>query len=68
MEQYEKNIIPQIESIYNSFTPLEKTIADFFISNTEKIDLSSKSVSSRLYVSEASLSRFAKKCGYKGYR
>ena len=65
MEQYEKNIIPQIESIYNSFTPLEKTIADFFISNTEKIDLSSKSVSSRLYVSEASLSRFAKKCGYK---
>ena len=36
MEQYEKNIIPQIESIYNSFTPLEKTIADFFISNTEK--------------------------------
>lgn len=68
MEQYEKNIIPHIESIYNSFTPLEKTIADFFINNTEKIDLSSKSVSSRLYVSEASLSRFAKKCGYKGYR
>ena len=68
MEQYEKNISPHIESIYNSFTPLEKTIADFFINNTEKIDLSSKSVSSRLYVSEASLSRFAKKCGYKGYR
>lgn len=68
MEQYEKNIIPQIESIYNSFTPLEKTIADFFINNSEKTDLSSKSVSSRLYVSEASLSRFAKKCGYKGYR
>ena len=42
MEQYEKNIIPHIESIYNSFTPLEKTIADFFINNTEKIDLSSK--------------------------
>ena len=61
MEQYEKNIIPQIESIYNSFTPLEKTIADFFISNTEKIDLSSKSVSSRLYVSEASPVTFCKK-------
>ena len=43
MEQYEKNIIPQIESIYNSFTPLEKTIADFFINNSEKTDLSSKS-------------------------
>lgn len=68
MDEYEKNIIPHIESIYNSFTSLEKTIADFFINNTEKADLSSKSVSKRLYVSEASLSRFAKKCGYKGYR
>lgn len=68
MEPYEKNIIPQIEAIYGNFTPLEKNIADFFIHNEEKMDLSSKSVSKRLYVSEASLSRFAKKCGYKGYR
>lgn len=68
MEKYQKNIIPQIEAMYNSFTPLEKTIADFFIHSTEEEELSSKSVSARLYVSEASLSRFAKKCGYKGYR
>ena len=68
MEKYKKNMIPHIEAIYNSFTPLEKTIADFFINNTEVTDLSSKNVSSHLYVSEASLSRFAKKCGYKGYR
>lgn len=68
MEEYEKNIIPHIEAIYDNFTPLEKTIADFFIRNEEKKDLSSKSVSKNLYVSEASLSRFAKKCGYKGYR
>lgn len=68
MEEYEKNIIPHIEAIYDSFTPLEKTIADFFIQCDEKCDLSSKSVSKHLYVSEASLSRFAKKCGYKGYR
>lgn len=68
MEQYEKNIIPYIESIYHSFTPIEKTIADFFINNTEKLDLSSKSISKRLYVSESSLSRFSKKCGFKGYR
>lgn len=60
MEPYEKNIIPQIEAIYGNFTPLEKNIADFFIHNEEKMDLSSKSVSKRLYVSEASLSRFAK--------
>lgn len=68
MEEYEKNIIPHIEAIYDSFTPLEKSIADYFIKNDEKRDLSSKSVSKQLFVSEASLSRFAKKCGYKGYR
>ena len=48
MEPYEKNIIPQIEAIYGNFTPLEKNIADFFIHNEEKMDLSSKSVSKRL--------------------
>ena len=63
-----KDIIPHIESIYNSFTPLEKTIADYFIKNTDRSDLSSKHVAARLYVSEASLSRFAKKCGFHGYR
>lgn len=68
MQAYEKNIIPHIESIYSSFTPLERTIADFFIHNEDKADLSAKSVACRLYVSEASLSRFAQKCGYKGYR
>lgn len=68
MEVFEKNIIPHIEAIYDSFTVLEKTIADFFIHNEEQTDLSSKSVSQKLYVSEASLSRFAKKCGYSGYR
>lgn len=68
MEEYERNIIPHIEAIYENFTALEKTIADFFIRNEEKTDLSSKSISKKLYVSEASLSRFAKKCGYKGYR
>ena len=32
------------------------------------MDFSSKNISTLLYVSEASLSRFAKKCGFKGYR
>ena len=41
MEEYEKNIVPHIEAIYENFTPLEKTIADFFIHNEEKLDLSS---------------------------
>lgn len=68
MEQYEKTIIPRIESLYENFTPLERIIADFFIHNTEKMDFSSKNISKKLFVSEAALSRFSKKCGFKGYR
>lgn len=65
---YEKTIIPVIEAVYDNFTPLERNIADFFIHNTDKMDFSSKFISNHLFVSEASLSRFAKKCGFKGYR
>ena len=68
MEYYVKSVLPIIESNYENFTPLEKTIADFFIHNREKADFSAKAIAKRLFVSEASLSRFAKKCGYRGYR
>ena len=68
MEHYVKSVVPIIESNYSSFTNAERNIADFFIHNKETIDLSAKSVAETLFVSEASLSRFAKKCGYQGYR
>lgn len=68
MEYYVKSVIPIIESNYNKFTTVEKNIADFFIHNRKKVDFSAKAVAERLFVSEASLSRFAKKCGYRGYR
>lgn len=68
MEYYVKSVVPVIESNYDNFTTVEKNIADFFIQNREKVDFSAKAVAERLYVSEASLSRFAKKCGYRGYR
>ncbi|NCC43584.1 MAG: MurR/RpiR family transcriptional regulator, partial [Clostridia bacterium] len=68
MKYYKKTIVPLIESHYENLSAVEKNIADFFISNREKMDFSSKNISSMLFVSEASLSRFAKKCGYKGYR
>lgn len=68
MEYYVKSVVPMIESNYDNFTIVEKNIADFFIKNREKTDFSAKALSERLYVSEASLSRFAKKCGYRGYR
>ncbi len=68
MEYYVKSVVPIIKMNYDRFTTVEKSIADFFIENREKVDLSSKAMADRLYVSEASLSRFAQKCGYRGYR
>lgn len=68
MEYYIKSVVPIIERNYEKFTAVEKNIADFFLNNQAKVDFSSKAISDRLYVSEASLSRFAQKCGYRGYR
>ena len=68
MSLSKRKIIPLIESYYHTFTPLERTIADFFIHNTEEQDFSSRNISGLLYISEASLSRFAQKCGFHGYR
>lgn len=69
MEKLYKSVVPTIESVYDSLTNSEKTIADFFIQNNkEDIDLSASNVAELLHVSEASLTRFAKKCGFSGYR
>lgn len=68
MMQYEKSVIPKIESVYSNFTSLERNIADFFIQNTTRMDFSAHNIAQLLYVSEASLSRFAQKCGFSGYR
>ncbi|SHO43040.1 MurR/RpiR family transcriptional regulator [Anaerocolumna xylanovorans] len=58
----------KILKVYDEFTPVEKSVADFFLNNTKKMDFQSRNLSKLLYVSEATLSRFAKKCGFKGYR
>lgn len=47
---------------------VELVIADYFISNRERGDFSIKNIKNKLHVSEASLSRVAKKCGFKGFR
>ena len=65
---YQLTVIPVIEANYHRFTPMERIIADFFIRNTEEMDFSSKAVAGRLHVSEASLSRFAKKMGSGGFK
>ena len=68
MAEYENSVIPLIEANYDRFTAVEKLVADFYITNTKHMDFSAKHIARYLHVSEASLSRFAKKIGYGGYR
>lgn len=68
MSDNNKSIVPAIEARYDSMTQAEKQIADFFITNTQDGDFTIKELSTRIFVSEASISRFAKKCGFDGYR
>ncbi|EET62658.1 SIS domain protein [Marvinbryantia formatexigens DSM 14469] len=73
MKEDGKIPIPFIRTKYESFTQIEKCIADFFtdeerLSGYGTEELAAKNVAERLFVSEASLSRFAKKCGFRGYR
>lgn len=67
-EYYQNETKQKIEKNFEDMTQLEKSIGEFFIKNKSARDFSSKGISGLLYVSEASLHRFAKKCGYKGYR
>lgn len=68
MDYYNKSVVEIVESNYENFTEVEKNIADFFIYNNKREDFSSKSIAEKLFVSQASLSRFAQKCGFRGYR
>lgn len=69
MQDLSKSAVPIIESVYDTFTNSEKTVADYFIHNMEEDeDFSASNISKKLHVSEASLTRFSKKCGYSGYR
>ena len=63
-----ESIITIIIENYDHFTNVEKIIADYFITNRSRDDFSIKNIKNKLYVSEASLSRFAKKCGFRGFR
>ncbi len=68
MQYTEKSALPLIEAAYSNMTQTEKGIANYFLEENEPSDLSLKNMASLLAVSEATLVRFAKKCGFKGYR
>lgn len=64
-----QHLISQIEASLDQMTRLEKTIAGYFLDGQASLsDLSSATVSQTLHVSPAALTRFAQKCGFKGYR
>ena len=68
MDEYAKSIIPIIEANYEKYTETERYIADYFLKQARPERLSAELVSKELSVSVASLSRFAKKSGFGGYR
>lgn len=68
MNEFCKSVVPIMESLYEEFSATEKIIADFFIKNRKKLNFSSKNISKTLFVTESALTRFAKKCGFSGYR
>ena len=62
-------IFAVIEKHLDEMTDLERDIAAYFVQNQFTAEsLSSLLVAEQLHVSQAALTRFAKKCGFKGYR
>lgn len=61
--------LPRVELVYSSLNSTDQFIANFFFNEANEItDLSAKNVAHYLHLSESSLTRFAQKCGYEGYR
>ena len=57
---YERSVIPVIESKYALFTNTEKKIADYFLKGENSAEANIQDIAEALYVSQASISRFAK--------
>ena len=58
-----------IDSHFEEMTDLEQEIARYFLQTETLVDdLSSQQVTQKLHISQAALTRFAKKCGFTGYR
>lgn len=68
MQQSDKPVLAIVRASYDRMTPIEQSIADFFLGEPPPTELSAKTVTAKLFISKASLSRFANRCGYEGYR
>ncbi|MFC3928694.1 MurR/RpiR family transcriptional regulator [Streptococcus caprae] len=65
----ELSILATIKQHLSDMTDLEREIAEYFLTQdlSEKA-LASQQIAQELHISQAALTRFAKKCGYTGYR
>jgi len=68
MKEEYQSLQPLIEIHYNSLSDAEKRVAEYFLTLETEEDFAAKTVSNRISVSEATLSRFAKSLGFSGYR
>lgn len=63
------NILIKIREMKDSLTPVEKLVAEYILENLEEIPhLSIKNLAQLTKTSDASVLRFCKTMGYKGYR
>ncbi|MGO4496042.1 MurR/RpiR family transcriptional regulator [Paenibacillus sp. 2RAB27] len=63
------NILIKIRDMKDSLTPVEKLVAEYILDNVDEIPhLSIKSLAQSTKTSDASVLRFCKTMGYKGYR
>lgn len=68
MENKAKRALDQILEVYQSLYEAEKKVGDYVINNQEKvIDMTVSELSFESDVSEATIIRFCKKCGFKGF-
>ncbi|MTH07175.1 DUF2529 family protein [Turicibacter sanguinis] len=63
-----KNVLDKIFAVYDDLYEAEKKIATYILNNQEQvIEMTVSSLASASGASEATIIRFCKKCGYKGF-
>lgn len=63
------SIMSTIKSQLHKMTELERSVAEHFINqHLSEEELASPYIMEKLHISQATLTRFAQKCGFKGYR
>ncbi|MDO4276225.1 MAG: MurR/RpiR family transcriptional regulator [Eubacteriales bacterium] len=62
------SLFAKIRSKYSEMTSVERIIADYFLNHSPSEKLTPGQIAAALFVSKASLSRFAQKLGFDGFR